>query len=58
MTIKHLVFSGGGPSMIQSIGCLQHLAETGYLEIDNIVSVYGTSAGAIVAALVCLKYDW
>jgi len=58
MPIKHLVFSGGGPSMIQSVGCLQHLAESRYLELEKIESVYGTSAGAIVAVLVCLKYDW
>lgn len=58
MTIKHLVFSGGGPSMIQTVGCLHHLEDTGYLARDNIESVYGTSAGAIVAILMCLKYDW
>jgi len=58
MTIKHLVFSGGGPSMIQTVGCLHHLEDTGYLVRDNIESIYGTSAGAIVAILVCLKYDW
>ena len=58
MTIKHLVFSGGGPSMIQTVGCLHHLAESGYLEMDKIESVYGTSAGAVVAVLVGLKYDW
>jgi predicted acylesterase/phospholipase RssA len=58
MPIKHLVFSGGGPSMIQSVGCLQHLAESRYLEMEKIESVYGTSAGAMVAVLVCLKYDW
>jgi predicted acylesterase/phospholipase RssA len=58
MTIKHLVFSGGGPSMIQSVGCLQHLTVSGYLAMENIESIYGTSAGAIVAVIVCLKYDW
>ena len=58
MTIKHLVFSGGGPSMIQSVGCLQHLADSGYLAMENIESIYGTSAGAVVAVIVCLKYDW
>jgi predicted acylesterase/phospholipase RssA len=58
MTIKHLVFSGGGPSMFQTLGCLQHLSESAYLELDKIETVYGTSAGAMVAVLVCLKYDW
>jgi predicted acylesterase/phospholipase RssA len=58
MTIKHLVFSGGGPSMIQTMGCLQHLEENKYLEMINIETIYGTSAGAVVAILACLKYDW
>jgi len=44
--------------MIQTIGCLHHLADTGYLEMDKIETMYGTSAGAIVAVLVGLKYDW
>jgi predicted acylesterase/phospholipase RssA len=26
--------------------------------LDNIESIYGTSAGAIVSILIALKYDW
>jgi predicted acylesterase/phospholipase RssA len=26
--------------------------------MDNIESIYGTSAGAIVGILICLKFDW
>ena len=58
MTIKHLVISGGGPSMIQSLGAIQHLCEEKYINIDEIESIYGTSAGAIVALIICLKYDF
>ena len=58
MTIKHLVLSGGGPSMIQYLSALQHLENKQFLDIQNIESVYGTSAGAIIAILICLKYDW
>ena len=58
MTIKHLVISGGGPSLIQSLSAIQHLTESQFMDINNIESIYGTSAGAIVAILLCLKYDW
>lgn len=58
MTIKHLVISGGGPSMIQMIGCIQHLEENKYLDCKAIETIYGTSSGAIVATLMCLQFDW
>jgi predicted acylesterase/phospholipase RssA len=58
MTIKHLVISGGGPIMIQILGAIQHLEKNDFLNMKNIESIYGTSAGAIVGALICLKYDW
>ena len=58
MTIKHLVISGGGPSMIQTLGAIQHLETAGFIDTNNIESIYGTSAGAIVGVLIALKYDW
>jgi predicted acylesterase/phospholipase RssA len=58
MTIKHLVISGGGPSMIQTLGAIQHLEEQNFIFLKNIESIYGTSAGAIVGVLICLGYDW
>jgi hypothetical protein len=58
MTIKHLVISGGGPIMVQNLGAIQHLEENGFLDMKNIESIYGTSAGAIVGILICLKFDW
>jgi predicted acylesterase/phospholipase RssA len=58
MTIKHLVISGGGPIMIQVLGAIQHLEENLFVDMNNIESIYGTSAGAIVGILICLKYDW
>ena len=56
--IKHLVISGGGPTMIQTLGSIQHLEETKFIDINNIETIYGTSAGAIIGVLICLKYDW
>ena len=58
MTIKHLVLSGGGPIMIQIIGAIQHLESKNFIDLKNIESIYGTSAGAIVGVLICLKFDW
>jgi predicted acylesterase/phospholipase RssA len=58
MTIKHLVLSGGGPTMIQTLGSIEHLQDNNFIHMDNIETIYGTSAGAIVGTLLCLKYDW
>jgi predicted acylesterase/phospholipase RssA len=58
MTIKHLVISGGGPTMIKSLGACQYLEENNFWKIDNIQTIHGTSAGALVGAMLCLKYDW
>lgn len=57
MTIKHIVISGGGPTFITSLGSLDCLIQEKYLDIQNIESIYGTSAGALVGALFCLKFD-
>jgi predicted acylesterase/phospholipase RssA len=56
--IKHLVISGGGQTMIQTLGSIQHLEENKFIDISNIETIYGTSAGAIIGILICLKYDW
>jgi len=58
MTIKHLVISGGGPILVQVLGAIQHLEEKNFVIMNNIESIYGTSAGAIVGILICLKYEW
>ena len=58
MTIKHLVISGGGPVLIHVLGAIQHLEQNNYLDRKEIKSIYGTSAGAIVGALLCLGFDW
>jgi predicted acylesterase/phospholipase RssA len=58
MTIKHLVISGGGPIMVQVLGAIQYLEQNQFVIMDNIETIYGTSAGAIVGILICLKFDW
>tara|TARA_B110000037_G_C17120174_1_gene505456 strand:- start:1888 stop:2790 length:903 start_codon:yes stop_codon:yes gene_type:complete len=56
--IKHIVINGGGPTGLLCYGALKYLFENEFIHIDNIQSIYGTSAGAIIAALILLKYDW
>jgi len=58
MTIKHLVISGGGPILFQIISAIQELERKEYLNMKNIESIYGTSAGAVVAIMLSLKFDW
>lgn len=58
MTIQNLVISGGGPIMIQTLGAIQHLEEKNLLNMKDIKTIYGTSSGAILGILICLKYDW
>ena len=58
MTIKHLVISGGGPTLFRTLGALQHLQEAAFWKLEDIESMYGTSAGAIVAVILCLRYEW
>jgi predicted acylesterase/phospholipase RssA len=58
MTIKHLVISGGGPIMVQILAVIQELEEKNFLNTKDIESIYGTSAGAIIAVILALKFDW
>lgn len=57
MTIKHLVLCGGGPSIFRTIGALYHLEDQQFWNIDNIQTIYATSAGALFGAMLCLKFD-
>lgn len=58
MTIKHLVISGGGPIMLQILSAIQELEKNNYLNMNNIETIYGTSAGAIIGLMISLKFDW
>ena len=58
MTIKHIVISGGGPTGVIALGALQHLEKKQFWNIENIESIYCTSAGSLLGVLVALKFDW
>ena len=58
MPIKHLVIAGGGPIGLQFLGVLEHLNEQDFWKIEDIESIYATSIGTLIGAILCLKYDW
>jgi predicted acylesterase/phospholipase RssA len=55
MTIKHIVFCGGGPTALISYGVFKHLHDKKYLNIENIESFYGTSSGAILSTILIIN---
>lgn len=55
--IKHLVIGGGGTLTLRTLGSLQYFLNNGKIDIQNIVSIYGTSAGAIIGVCLALKMD-
>ena len=56
--IKHLILSGGGPLIFQTIGIMQYLESQNIYLRENIKSIYGTSSGAIVGLFICLGYTY
>ena len=58
MTIKHIVINGGGPNMWYMYGALKHLHEKSIWNLENIESVYATSAGALLFTILVLINDW
>lgn len=58
MTIKRLVIAGGGHLGLKYLGILSKLHDEKFWDIQDINAIYGTSAGALVGVLLCLKHDW
>jgi predicted acylesterase/phospholipase RssA len=56
--IKHIVISGGGATGFSYYGVLKQAHNQGIWNIDNILTIYGTSVGALIAVVLSLKYDW
>jgi patatin-like phospholipase/acyl hydrolase len=56
--INYLVLSGGGPYGFITYGCLKKLNKLNYWKLDNIKSIYGTSVGGIIAAIISLNIEW
>jgi len=58
MTIKHLVIAGGGPSGLFTYGAAKYLSNENFWNINDIETIYGTSIGAFIGAIISLKYEW
>ena len=56
--IKSMVFSGGGQTFFTFYGILKQSELKGFWNYDNIESVYGTSAGAMLAIFFALNIEW
>jgi NTE family protein len=56
--IRHLLISGGGIWGFSCYGALRESAKANFWNIDNIQSIYATSAGSILSVILSLKYDW
>ena len=57
MTIKHLVIGGGGPNGLMFFGALKYLKENRFWNNDTIKSIYTTSAGSLIGAMISLNYN-
>jgi len=53
---KNIVLSGGGVYGVCHIGVLQRLCDIGLVKLDELEAIAGTSAGAIVACLICAQF--
>ena len=56
--IKSMVFSGGGQSFFTFYGILKQSALKDFWKYENIESIYGTSAGAMLAVFLILNIEW
>lgn len=56
--IKSIVISGGGQTILSFYGILKESNIKNYWNINNIQSIYGTSAGAILAIIIALNIEW
>tara|TARA_Y100000389_G_scaffold38998_1_gene33388 strand:- start:4897 stop:5775 length:879 start_codon:yes stop_codon:yes gene_type:complete len=57
MNIEHLVISSGTYRGIKTLGSIKYLLNNKHILIENIKSIYSTSAGSIIGLILCLKID-
>ena len=56
--IRHMVISGGGHSLFKILGICETLHRHGFWKHEDLVSIYGTSAGAMISIVLAMKFDW
>lgn len=58
MSFKHIVISGGGPTLIQVLAAIQECEKASVINIQTIEKIYGTSAGAVIGVMISLGVEW
>jgi predicted acylesterase/phospholipase RssA len=58
MPIHHIVLSGGGPAGFSMYGSIKECVKTGVLNPADIQSIWATSAGSMIGAMICITTDW
>lgn len=56
--IKHIVIAGGSSSGITVFGILKKLHNYNIYDMKNIETIWGTSAGSMIAVILCLQLEW
>lgn len=56
--IRHIVLSGGGHYGFAFLGMLEASYQQQIWQWPSIQSIHGTSVGALIGAILCLKYEW
>lgn len=56
--IKHIVIAGGSSSGITVFGILKKLHNYHIYDMKNIETIWGTSAGSMIAVILCLQLEW
>lgn len=56
--INHIVISGGGSFGFSVYATIRESYKNGIWNYEDLKTIYGTSAGAIIAVILALRYDW
>jgi len=56
--IEHIVISGGGFTFFCFYGALKECHVQKLWDFSHIKTIYGTSAGSLLAVIIALQYDW
>ena len=57
-SVEHLVLSAGGHNGFRTYGALREAARAGVWGRADLKSIWGTSSGAIIGAMLAMGYDW
>ena len=56
MVFKHIVLPGGAVRGLNDYGAISYYIKNNIVSLDNIETIHGTSIGAVMGALLCLKH--